>query len=132
MLLLQREPERVATCRARSAQFLELAKNHGFDTGLSENTPIIPVILGNSELALNLSARLFKRGINVQPIMYPAVEEKAARLRFFITACHSEEQIQSTVEAVAEEMATVTPARTPYFRSAMPVGREDSTSEQPI
>jgi 8-amino-7-oxononanoate synthase len=130
--LLQREPERVATCRARSAQFLELAKKHGLDTGLSENTPIVPVILGNSKLALYLSARLFNRGINVQPIMYPAVEEKAARLRFFITACHSEAQIERTVAAVAEELAAATPSRTPYFRSAMSVGREDSTSEQPI
>ncbi len=130
--LLQREPERVAKCQARAALFLKLARKHGLNTGLSENTPIIPVILGNSRLALQLSARLFKCGINVQPIMYPAVEEKAARLRFFVTSSHTEEQIQATVEKVAEDLARLTPVRAPYFQSAMPVGREDSTSRQPI
>jgi hypothetical protein len=64
--------------------------------------------------------------------MYPAVEEKAARLRFFITASHSEEQVQNTVETVAEELTRVTPVRAPYFQSAMPFGREDSASKQPI
>ena len=50
------------------------------------------------------------RGINVQPILYPAVEEKAARLRFFITAVHTEEQIRAAVDAVAEELARIDPS----------------------
>ena len=52
---------------------------------------------------------MFERGINVQPILYPAVEEKAARLRFFITAAHNESQIRETVDAVAEELAKIDP-----------------------
>ncbi len=72
---------------------------------------MVPVIVGNSLHALQLSRRLFERGINVQPILYPAVEEHAARLRFFITACHTDEQIEQTVMAVAEELETINPAR---------------------
>ena len=53
---------------------------------MSNDSAVVPVILGNSMHALQLSQALFERGINVQPILYPAVEEKAARLRFFITA----------------------------------------------
>jgi hypothetical protein len=53
---------------------------------------------------------LFERGINVQPILHPAVEEKAARLRFFITSEHSEAQIRDTVEAVSEELEKINPA----------------------
>ena len=68
---------------------------------------MVPVILGNSLHALQLSRRLFERGINVQPILYPAVEERAARLRFFITACHTDEQIDAAVEATAEELERV-------------------------
>jgi hypothetical protein len=52
---------------------------------------------------------LYERGINVQPILYPAVEESAARLRFFITAAHSEEQIRYTVDALAEEAERLDP-----------------------
>jgi 8-amino-7-oxononanoate synthase len=48
---------------------------------------------------------LLERGINARPILYPAVRETAARVRFFITSEHSEEQIVQAVEAVAEVMA---------------------------
>ncbi|MGQ0508277.1 MAG: hypothetical protein ACT4TC_23505, partial [Myxococcaceae bacterium] len=57
---------------------------------------------------LQLADALNKRGINVQPILYPAVEEHLARLRFFISASHTEKQIQYTVNAVAEELARIT------------------------
>ena len=40
------------------------------------------------------------RGVNVQPILHPAVEEKAARLRFFITSTHTEEQIRYTIDVM--------------------------------
>jgi 7-keto-8-aminopelargonate synthetase-like enzyme len=48
-----------------------------------------------------LANALFEEGINATPIVYPAVEEKAARLRFFICSTHEPEQIQHTVETVA-------------------------------
>jgi 7-keto-8-aminopelargonate synthetase-like enzyme len=55
--------------------------------------------------ALRLSRALFDRGINVQPILHPAVPDRSARLRFFITAHHDEEQIRATVRATADELA---------------------------
>jgi 8-amino-7-oxononanoate synthase/acyl carrier protein len=105
--LLEEEPERVAAVQARSKLFLTLAKERGLNTGMSNNTPVVPVIIGNSMHALQLSQGLFERGINVQPILHPAVEESAARLRFFITSAHTEEQIRRTVEATAEELAKI-------------------------
>lgn len=105
--LLVSEPERVARLQANSRRFLEMARQRGLDTGYSNNTPVVPVITGNSLHALQLSRRLFERGINVQPILYPAVEEKAARLRFFITSVHTDAQVSTTVEAAAEELARV-------------------------
>jgi len=63
--------------------------------------------------SLRLSQALFVRGINVQPIMYPAVEESAARLRFFISSCHTPAQIRQTVEALAEEIAKIDPVHLP-------------------
>jgi 8-amino-7-oxononanoate synthase len=103
--LLEEEPERVAKLNANSMLFLRLAKERGLNIGMSNNTPVVPVIVGNSQHCLILSKRLFDRGINVQPILYPAVEERASRLRFFITSKHSEAQIRTTIDAVAEEMA---------------------------
>jgi 8-amino-7-oxononanoate synthase len=109
--LLEKEPERVSRLRDRSRLFLSLAKERGLDTGMSHDTPVIPVIVGSSQGALMLSRRLFERGINVQPILYPAVEESAARLRFFITARHTEEQIRRTVETVADEFGKIAEAK---------------------
>jgi len=100
--LLRSEPERVARLRQRSSQFLRRAKSLGFDTGASGGTPVIPIITGNSLLALRLSHRLFLEGVNVQPILYPAVEEAAARLRFFITSEHTSEQIEQTISLLAK------------------------------
>jgi 8-amino-7-oxononanoate synthase/acyl carrier protein len=112
--ILEEEPQRVADVQARSRLFLRLARQAGLNTGLSNNTPVVPIITGNSLHALQLSHQLFERDINVQPILYPAVEESAARLRFFITSCHSEQQIIDTVAAVAEELEKIDPA---YIRS---------------
>jgi 7-keto-8-aminopelargonate synthetase-like enzyme len=106
--LLDREPERVDQLRKNSELFLTLARTHALDTGTSKDSAVVPVILGNSMLALQMSKALFDAGVNVQPILHPAVEEKAARLRFFITSAHTEEQIRYTVEATAKALNELT------------------------
>jgi len=82
--------------------FLRLARENGLDTGTSQGFAIVPAITGSSLKAAKLSNRLFERGINVQPIIYPAVEEKAARLRFFLSSLHTEGQIRQTIEVLKE------------------------------
>jgi 8-amino-7-oxononanoate synthase len=101
---LRSEPARVAAVRERGAQFLTLARAAGIDTGLSTGIAVIPAIVGSSMRAARLSAALFDRGINVQPILYPAVPEKLARLRFFMSCEHSEADIHEAVGAVADEL----------------------------
>jgi 7-keto-8-aminopelargonate synthetase-like enzyme len=88
---------------------LELARQAGLNTGYSGGTPVVPVILGNSAHSLVASRLLFERGINVLPILHPAVEEERARLRFFITSAHTEAQIRKTVATVAEVLAALDP-----------------------
>jgi 8-amino-7-oxononanoate synthase len=107
--VLEAEPERVTRLHERAELFLSLARERGLNTGNSHSTPVIPVILGSSIDSLRLSEVLFERGINVQPILHPAVEEKAARLRFFITTRHTEKQIRDTVDAVTEELEKINP-----------------------
>lgn len=105
LTVLQREPARVARLRELSALFLTLARQRGLHTGSAAGTPVVPVIVGSSVKALRLSRALFDRGINVQPILHPAVPDRSARLRFFITTHHDEEQIRATVRATADELA---------------------------
>ena len=101
--LMRAEPRRAQTLRQRGRQFLNHARSLGIDTGLSAGLSVIPAITHSSLKAVRLSEALYKRGINVQPIVYPAVQERTARLRFFVSSEHSEEQIRSAVEALAEE-----------------------------
>ena len=100
---MQQEPERVTALQERGQFFLEQARAVGIDTGTSSGLAVIPAITGSSIRAARLSAALFERGINVQPILYPAVPEKSARLRFFVSCHHTEAQIQQTVQLTAEE-----------------------------
>ena len=102
---LRREPERAAALRERGAMFLQLARESGINTGTSAGLAVIPAIVGSSMRAARVSAALFERGINVQPILHPAVPEKLARLRFFMSCEHSEADIREAVGALASELA---------------------------
>ena len=77
---------------------------------MSKNSPVVPIILGNSIHCMKLSKGLLDCGVNVQPILYPAVEENAARLRYFITSEHTAEQIRFTVDAMAEVLDKIDPS----------------------
>lgn len=104
---MHREPEHLQRLRESAELFLTLAREAGLDTGDSEGTPVVPCIVGSSTRALRLSNALLKRGINANPILYPAVPEDKARLRFFITSCHTEDQIRYAVQLLAEELANL-------------------------
>ncbi len=97
------EPFRIAGLRERAQYFFEQARLNGIDIGLSRGYAVLPAVVGSSLKATKLSQRLFERGINVQPIIYPAVEECAARLRFFVCMAHTPEQIDKTVAHLVRE-----------------------------
>ncbi|NEQ38279.1 MAG: aminotransferase class I/II-fold pyridoxal phosphate-dependent enzyme [Okeania sp. SIO3I5] len=103
--LLKKEPERVARLQEMSRLFLQCARDRGLNTGMSKDSPVIPIIVGESIKSVILSQNLFKRGINVPFMFYPSVPQNAARLRFFITCNHTEEQIRFTIDALAEELS---------------------------
>jgi 7-keto-8-aminopelargonate synthetase-like enzyme len=93
-------------------RFLDGARAAGLDTGTSRGIGIVPVITGSSILAARLSDALFKRGYNVQPILYPAVPEQSSRLRFFLCSDHTDAHIDGVVAALAEEMALLSGQKT--------------------
>src|SRR5690349_9367331 len=105
--ILEQEPDRVRRLNERAGLFLELARAAGLDTGGSIGAAIVPVITGSSIRAARLSQAMFQRGVNVQPILYPAVPEGSARLRFFLTAEHTEEQVRRAVAILCEEAQAV-------------------------
>ena len=99
--LMKKDPSRVQRLQENGKLFLETAKSLNLNTGKSLGYSVVPIITGSSRKAVWLSAALFKEGINVQPIIHPAVEERQARLRFFITSEHTAEQIMKTCEILS-------------------------------
>lgn len=104
---LEAHPELPRTLQERSEAFRRLCRERGLDTGASAHAAVVPCLAGSSERALRLAEALGRRGINVQPIFHPAVEEGRARLRFFVTAEHTPEQLRQTADALAGEWAAL-------------------------
>jgi 7-keto-8-aminopelargonate synthetase-like enzyme len=103
--LLRQEPQRVTRLRELSGLFLMLAREKGLNTGASSSdSAVIPVIVGDSLKALSLSQALLRQGIDVLPMVYPAVPDNSARLRFFVNCTHTPEQIRFTLDVVAPEL----------------------------
>ena len=102
--VLHREPERVARLQQNGATFMKLAKKAGLDTGSACGTAICPIIVKDSLIAVLLSQKLFERGINVQPVLYPAVPAKTSRLRFFLTCEHTEADMEAAIDATRDEL----------------------------
>ncbi|WP_424810743.1 aminotransferase class I/II-fold pyridoxal phosphate-dependent enzyme [Roseococcus sp. YIM B11640] len=99
--LMQAEPWRVARLHANARRFRDKARAAGFDTGGSVGQAIVPVILGESVATARAAERLFELGVNVQPIVFPVVPEGQARLRFFLSCEHSEEDIDNTIRTLS-------------------------------
>jgi glycine C-acetyltransferase len=96
--IFQEEPERIERLWVNTRRFKAELRRLGFDTGISE-TPITPIMLGESALAIRFSDRLFEEGIYATSVVYPTVALDKARIRTIVTAAHSDEQLDIALDA---------------------------------
>ena len=96
--VMEEEPELHERLWANSRRFKAELGRLGFDTGVSE-TPITPVIVGDSAVAGTFSDRLFADGIFAQPIVYPTVAIDKARIRTIVTAAHTDGHLDRALAA---------------------------------
>ncbi len=99
--VLEQEPERIERLWANTKRFKLGLERLGFDTGSSE-TPITPILVGEADLAMRFSDRLFERGVFAQGIGYPTVAKGKARLRTIVTATHSDEDLDKALSILGE------------------------------
>jgi glycine C-acetyltransferase len=95
------EPELLDRLWSNTIYFKGKLKDLGFDTGGSE-TPITPVLVGESAVAQKFSARLFEAGIFAQSVVYPTVALDRARIRTIVTAEHSIAQLDRALAVFAK------------------------------
>jgi len=92
------EPELIDHLWANTIYFKGELRRLGFDTGASE-TPITPVMMGESAMAQRFSARLFEEGVFAQPVVFPTVALDKARIRTIVTAEHTTDQLDQAIAA---------------------------------
>jgi 8-amino-7-oxononanoate synthase len=105
--VLEREPSRTGELRQRTERFRQLAHQWGIPVGGDAMAPVASIVIGNGDNCMLLSQRLLEQGIHVQPIVYPAVAQDGARLRFFITIDHTEAQFRATMPVLAKELEAI-------------------------
>jgi len=98
--VLMEEPEIIERLWDNTRFFKEGLHRLGFNTGLSES-PITPVIAGEGAKAMELSDKLFERGVFAQGIAFPTVARDKARVRTIVTATHTRDELQFALDAFA-------------------------------
>jgi glycine C-acetyltransferase len=96
--VLESEPQHVRTLWDHTKYFKKAMMDLGFNTGNSQ-TPITPVIVGESGVAKKLSARLFEEGVFALPIVFPMVARDGARIRTIMNAALTRKDVDFAIGA---------------------------------
>ncbi len=95
--VLETEPEHVNNLWENTKHFKKELSSMGFDTGYSQ-TPITPVIVGESSVAKELSNSLYDEGVFALPIVFPMVARDKARIRTIMNAGLTREDLDFALE----------------------------------
>ena len=98
--LTQTEPWRLARLRRNSELFVDLARDAGLDTGPAIGRGVVPILFRDSYETLAASRFLDANGFYVPPIIQVGVPRDQPRLRFFLSAAHSEADIRGVIDCL--------------------------------
>jgi 8-amino-7-oxononanoate synthase len=125
--LLQENPRRVQRLAANAAVLRDALRWEGFDLSGSR-TQILPLVVGDAELALRVCEAALVRGVFAQAIRPPTVPPMTSRLRLAVMATHHEEELRAAARALGQA------ARAAGFEPRMqlsPTGPEPREQSQP-
>ena len=95
--VLEQEPQHVLSLWENTNYFRKAMGQLGFNTGKSQ-TPIVPVIVGDSAVAKRLSQRLFEEQVFALPIVFPMVSKDKARIRTIMNAALNRADLDLAIE----------------------------------
>jgi glycine C-acetyltransferase len=96
--VLMREPQRVTRLHENVAAMRSGLREQGYQV-LESTTAILPIIVGDTARAIELSNKLLKMGVFVIGFGYPVVPEGTARLRIQMSSAHTDEHIARALDA---------------------------------
>lgn len=98
--MLANSTERRDRLWSNTAYFRRRLEEEGFSIpGREEPHPIVPIMLGDANIAQQASARLLEHGVYAIGFFYPVVAKGAARIRTQVSAGHSEADLEEAVQA---------------------------------
>jgi glycine C-acetyltransferase len=95
---LEKHPDRVNTLRENTKYFRGAITEAGFKP-LAGDTPIVPIIVGETALAIKMSDMLLDEGVFVTGFGFPVVPQGQARVRCQLSAAHSRDDLDEAVNA---------------------------------
>jgi glycine C-acetyltransferase len=107
--LLEQQPERVERLRDNTRYFREAMIEAGLEP-IPGDTPIVPIIVGETATAIAMSDRMLQRGVFVTGFGYPVVPHGTARIRCQISAAHTRADLDeaiTTIRDVARELGVI-------------------------
>ena len=99
--VVENEPEHLENLWKNTSYFKKELMRMGFDIGKSQ-TPITPVIVGESSVAQEMSTMLFDEGVFALPIVFPMVARDKARIRTMMNAGHTRADLDTALAAFDE------------------------------
>lgn len=96
--LLEAQPEMVQRLRHNIRFFCRCLQEEGI--AADSETAIIPIIIGDEAVALNISQELYEQGILIPAIRYPTVAKGAARLRAALMSTHTDAELRQAAKAI--------------------------------
>jgi 8-amino-7-oxononanoate synthase len=110
LTILRAEPWRVARLRENSSLFVSQAKERGLNTGRAIGAGVVSILFSTARECMRASRGLLKAGYFAPPILQLAVPKDKPRIRFFISALHTDSQIVEVCETLASLAETMRPA----------------------
>ncbi|WP_373086525.1 glycine C-acetyltransferase [Sneathiella sp.] len=99
--LLERHPALVSDLQEKAAKFRARLKDLGLNP-LEGDSAVVPVIVGETATAIRLAGELLDKGIFVTGFGFPVVPEGEARLRFQISAAHTEDELEAAATTLKD------------------------------
>ncbi len=100
--IMRREPERVVRLRRNSKMFLRKAKDAGLNTGTAIGEAVVPVMFDSPMECVRVAKELMDQGIYAPPVIQIGIPKDLPRIRFFLSASHSEADIDRVINALVQ------------------------------
>jgi 7-keto-8-aminopelargonate synthetase-like enzyme len=102
LTVLRQDPDRVAALHERSHYFLHRSREAGLNPGSAIGRGVVPILFDTPLQTMQVSETLMSGGVYAPPIVQIGVPKDQPRIRFFISASHTHDEIDRAIDLIAD------------------------------